>query len=54
MLEEGGGLFSLAGFEEGNTFDITGWFFFPDGSPVGASAGRLIPPKPPIGERPWK
>lgn len=54
VLEDGGGLFSLAGLEEGNTFDATGWYFFPDGSSVGPSAGRFIPPIPPIGERPWK
>lgn len=47
MLEEGGGLFSLAGFDEGNTLEDTGWFFFPDGSSVGSSAGRFIPPIPP-------
>lgn len=47
MLEEGGGLFSLACMEEGNTFDATGWFFFPGSSSVGPSAGRFIPPIPP-------
>lgn len=47
MLEEGGGLFSLAGLDEGNTLAVTGWFFFPDGSPVGSSAGRFIPAIPP-------
>lgn len=47
MLDEGGGLFSLAGLDEGNTLDTTGWFFFPEGSSVGASAGRFIPPIPP-------
>lgn len=41
------GLFSLAGLEEGNTLDTTGWFFFPDGSSVGSSAGRFMPPIPP-------
>lgn len=54
MLEDGGGLFSLAGLEEGNTLDVTAWFFFPDGSSLGPSAGRFIPAIPPIGERPWK
>lgn len=47
MLAEGGGLFSLAGLDEGNTLDTAGWFFFPDGSSVGPSAGRFIPPIPP-------
>ena len=45
--EERGGLFSLAGLDEGNTFATTAWFFFPEGSSVGPSAGRLMPPKPP-------
>lgn len=51
MLAEGGGLFSLAGLEDGNTFAATGWFFFPDGSPEGPpegpSARRFIPAIPP-------
>lgn len=47
MLEDGGGLFSLAGLEEGNTLDVTAWFFFPDGSSLGLSAGRFIPAIPP-------
>lgn len=47
LMEEGGGLFSLAGLEEGNILDTTGWFFFPDGPSVGPSAGRFIPPIPP-------
>lgn len=47
MLAEGGGLFSLAGLDEPNTLATTGWFFFPDGSSVGPSAGRLIPAIPP-------
>lgn len=47
MLEDGGGLFSRAGLDEGNTLATTGWFFFPDGSSVGPSAGRFIPAIPP-------
>lgn len=47
MLEEGGGLFSRAGLDGGNTLAVTGWFFFPGGSPVGSSAGRFIPAIPP-------
>lgn len=47
VLVEAGGLFSLAGLDEGSTFDTTGGFFFPDGSSVGPSAGRFTPPIPP-------
>lgn len=47
LLDEGGGLFSLAGLDEGSTLACTGWFFFPDGTSVGPSAGRFIPPIPP-------
>lgn len=47
MLEEGGGLFSLAGLGARNTLDATGWFFLPGISSVGPSAGRFIPPIPP-------
>lgn len=47
MLVDGGGLFSLAGLDEGNTLEVTGWFFFPGDSSVGPSAGRFIPPIPP-------
>lgn len=50
VLEEGGGLFSRVGWDEGNIFDTTGWFFFPDGSSAGPSAGRLIPPMPPTAD----
>lgn len=50
VLEEGGGLFSRVGWDEGNFFDTTGWFFFPDGSSAGPSAGRLIPPMPPTAD----
>lgn len=42
-----GGLISPAGLDEGSTLDTTGGFFFPDGSSVGPSAGRLTPPIPP-------
>lgn len=44
---EAGGRISPAGLDEGSTLDATGWFFFPDGSSVEPSAGRLIPPIPP-------
>lgn len=47
MLEERGGLFSLAGLEVPNILDVTGWFFFPGGSLVTGSAGRFMPPIPP-------
>ena len=47
LFDKEGGLFSLAGLDEGNNLDSTGWFFFPDGSSVGPSAGRFMPPKPP-------
>lgn len=50
VLLGGGGLFSLVGWDEGNALDATGWFFFPDSSSAGPSAGRLIPPMPPTAD----
>lgn len=51
MLAEVGGLFSLAGLDEGNTFETTGAFFFPDGPSTGGSAGRFTAATPPTGKK---